>query len=95
MVCPSSANNRENLETIFQKSPNLSFQHQFRSWIKQIGLAILREVTRDPNELRISRYTDINGQPIWHAYDPVSHCQFSTRSEAELRIWIDSRFYSR
>ncbi|MEB3210800.1 MAG: hypothetical protein VKL39_05575 [Leptolyngbyaceae bacterium] len=91
MTSPSNFGDRQALEVIFQKSPNVSVFYLFRRWFQQIGQAIAQEVTRDPNALRISRFTDIYGQSIWHVYDPVTHPRFLTRSEKELRIWIDGR----
>jgi hypothetical protein len=91
MTFPSNFSERDYLEKIFQKSPNDSVYSLFQRWMQQIGRAIAQEVTRDPKSLRISRFTDIYGQYIWHVYDPVTHCRFSTRSERELHVWLDGR----
>lgn len=91
MVYPSSANSRAQLETLFHKSPKVSLLYQFRVWIKQVVRAIALELTRSPDELHISRYSDIYGQTIWYVYDPMTHERFSTRSEMELRSWIENR----
>ncbi len=90
MVYPSGTNSRAQLETIFHKSPGVSLLYQFRVRLKQVVRAIALEVTRDPNELHIARYSDIYGQNIWYAYDPKTFERFSTRSEAELRSWIEN-----
>lgn len=91
MVYPSSANSRAHLEKIFHQSRSVSPLYQFRVWFKQVVRAIALELTRDPDELHISRYSDIYGQPIWSVYDPTTHERFSTRSEMELRSWIENR----
>jgi len=44
------------------------------------------------NELRIWRTND-HGSSWWHAYDPVTGRSTSAHSEAEMRAWIEQRYY--
>lgn len=44
------------------------------------------------NELRIWQRTR-NGRPTWFAYDPVTNRTRSFYAEADLRHWLDQRYY--
>jgi hypothetical protein len=45
------------------------------------------------NELQIWQTYDRFGKNWWHAYDPVTGQHTSVDSEAELRAWIEKRYY--
>ncbi len=45
------------------------------------------------NEPRIWITADRDGKLYWHAYDPVSDTRVCLDSEAELRIWLEQRYY--
>lgn len=45
------------------------------------------------NEIRIWQTYDRCGNNWWHAYDPVTGRYACKESEAEMRIWIEQRFY--
>lgn len=46
------------------------------------------------NELRVWQSYDRFGNNWWHAYDPVTGRHTSVNSEAELRVWIETRYYN-
>jgi hypothetical protein len=43
-------------------------------------------------ELQVWQDHDRSGQVLWYAHDPITDRSFSG-SEAELRSWIESRYY--
>ncbi len=45
-----------------------------------------------PQELQVWQDRDRSGQVLWYAHDPITDRSFSG-SEAELRSWIESRYY--
>ncbi len=45
------------------------------------------------NEPQIWTETDRYGNTYWHAYDPVSGRSVSLDSEAEMRAWLEQRYY--
>jgi hypothetical protein len=46
------------------------------------------------NELQIWQTYDRFGNNWWHAYDPVTGCRTRVQSEAEMRAWIENRYYN-
>ncbi|HEY9633138.1 MAG TPA: hypothetical protein V6D14_07020 [Coleofasciculaceae cyanobacterium] len=46
------------------------------------------------NDLRIWQTYDRFGKNWWHAYDPLTGKRTSVASEAELRVWIEQRYYN-
>jgi Cdc6-like AAA superfamily ATPase len=72
-----------------------------KSLIKlQINSALKRIVQRfvqflsSGNEPEIWTKTDRYGNIIWQAYDPISRRSVSRRSEAEMREWLEQRYYN-
>ena len=45
-------------------------------------------------ELQVWQKTDRHGERYWEAHDPVSDRSFTTRSETEMRRWIEQRYYA-
>jgi hypothetical protein len=45
------------------------------------------------NEPQIWAKTDRYGNTYWHTYDPVSGRSVSLDSEAEMRAWLEQRYY--
>lgn len=89
MVYPDNARIRSRLEAVYQKSPSNPLHQRCAEFLRQIGLAIVHELTRDRNEPRISRYYDIEGNALWHVYNPVTKTRFTTVSELEVRAWLE------
>lgn len=59
--------------------------------LSQAGQTLLSwlTVSREP---RI-RQRFHQGQPIWYVYDPVSESRHRFDAEADLRQWLDQRYY--
>ena len=94
MVYPNDVQVRQQLEGVYQRSPNTLFRHQLWHFFQQISEAVVQELTRDRNEPRISKYYDVEGQAHWHIYDPYSGQRFTYLSENEVREWLDDRYSS-
>lgn len=93
MVCPSDSHTRNTLEQLYRRSPSVSLSRLMLGFAKQVGAAMAATLTRDSHDPHISRYYDIYGRLIWSAYDPRTKQTFVTRSEMELRAWLDARYY--
>jgi hypothetical protein len=63
------------------------------SILKTVG-QLFMPVFASSNEPRIWTTTDCHGNTSWHAYDPVSGARASLGSEAEMRTWIEQRYYN-
>lgn len=46
-------------------------------------------------EPKIWQSRDWQGQVSWHAFDPVTQRSFWCESEAEMRCWLEERYYDR
>jgi len=93
MVCPNDAHIRQQLEVTYQRSRSIPFHQQLLGFFRQIGTALVSEVGRDRRkEPRISRYYTIEGQLIWHVYDPATHESLTTFSELTVRDWLEHRY---
>lgn len=61
-----------------------------------IGKAIWQRLIRaltSGNELQVWKTTDRHGHTYWQAYDPATDRSTSLGSEAEMRMWIEQRYY--
>lgn len=61
-----------------------------------IGKAIWQRLIRaltSGNELQVWKKTNRHGHTYWHAYDPTTDSSTSLGSEAEMRMWIEQRYY--
>lgn len=92
MVCPNDAQVRQQLEVVYQRSPAIPFREQFWGFLRQIGEALVQELTRDRNEPRISKYYNIEGKAFWHVYDPRSQQRLICQSENEVLAWLEDRY---
>ena len=45
------------------------------------------------NDLQIWQTSDSFGNNWWHAYDPATGRSTSVDSEADMRVWIEQRYY--
>ncbi|WP_199330526.1 hypothetical protein [Microcoleus sp. FACHB-68] len=45
------------------------------------------------HELRVWKTSDRNGETGWHAYDPTTGRSICVASDAEMREWIERRYY--
>lgn len=46
------------------------------------------------SEVQVWTKTDRYSNMTWHAYDPVSDRRVIWESEAEMRKWVEERYYS-
>ncbi len=51
------------------------------------------QLSADPNQPRVRAYRSRAGEWVWDAYDPRSGRSFVSTSEAEMRAWLESRYY--
>lgn len=81
----------------------LRFSNEFlqKSEIKLPGISVFKRVLQcfvpffySCNEPQIWSKTDRYGNTSWHAYDPVSGYSVSRDSEAEMRQWLEQRYYN-
>jgi len=45
------------------------------------------------NDVQVWQKKDRYGHTYWQAYDPVTESKISLASEAEMRVWIEQRYY--
>lgn len=85
--------NRKKLDTSYhQESQPQVKSLKLLSGPKQI-LQRLMQLFVGGNDLRIWQTYDQFGNNWWHAFDPVTGRYTSVESEAEMRAWIEQRYY--
>lgn len=60
--------------------------------IKRVCRDTIHALTRG-HELQVWRKSDRYGNAYWQAFDPKTRRSTSLSSEAEMRIWIEQRYY--
>lgn len=91
---PNSALNRAQLETLYRRSNTLSYvAHRTLRLGQYLGQALVLWLTRDPNQPHITQTQLASGEFVWHVYDPHTANRASFTSEAEVRAWLDQRYY--
>lgn len=84
---------RKRLEVIFSQSEHKQVKKsKFFSALKGIWQHLLTTLTND-NALQVWQTTDRFGNTWWNAYDPATGRSTSLASEAEMRVWIEERYY--
>lgn len=78
----------EQLERLYQTSPNLSFGQEFCRFIRAIGSALGESFSWQPKRPKVRKFFDIQGMPIWYVYDPVTRQSFTAKSEFEMLTWL-------
>ncbi|HEY9635511.1 MAG TPA: hypothetical protein V6D14_19060 [Coleofasciculaceae cyanobacterium] len=96
MTNSTNCSDKERLERIF----NQPEQPEHPKAIKPKLITLLNRLLQglvesmlSSHELRIWQTDDRLGNKIWHAYDPAIDKSISVESEAEIRAWIDNRYY--
>ncbi|RZM78733.1 hypothetical protein [Leptolyngbya iicbica] len=92
MVCPNEIQVRQQLEKAYQRSPATPFRLQIWSFLRQIGAALVEELTRDRNQPRVSKFYTVEGEARWHIYDPHSGQRFTYPSESDVLDWLETRY---
>lgn len=83
---------RNRLEAVWNQEKQSQIQHPKSSGLKEILQRLLKFFVGG-NQLRIWQTYDRAGNNWWHAYDPVTGRHTSVDSEAEMRSWIEQRYY--
>jgi hypothetical protein len=60
--------------------------------LQRIFQDVIHALTRG-HELQVWQKKDRNGNAYWQAFDPKTRKSTSLNSEAEMRIWIEQRYY--
>ncbi len=63
------------------------------SSLKRIGQLFI-QFFASSSEPRIWTTTERYGNTFWHVYDPVSDKSKTLRSESEMRVWLEQRYYN-
>lgn len=92
MVCPNDIQARQQLEALYRKPAAMPLRARFAEFLRQIGKALVIELTRDRNEPRISKYDTAEGQAIWHVYDPLTQQRAVFDAEVEVYAWLEQRY---
>lgn len=70
---------------------NVSFSG-FIGIAKRFCQALIGKFSGD-QELKVWETADSAGRKLWHAYDPISGRLICTETEAEMRVWLEQRYY--
>ncbi len=62
--------------------------------LRVIWKQLLKAVTHW-SDLKISEFTDANGQHWWYGYDPITGRAIYAESDNELRSWIETYYAGR
>ncbi|WP_204138994.1 hypothetical protein [Halomicronema sp. CCY15110] len=92
MVCPNEIQVRQQLEGVYQRSPATPFRLQVWNGLRQMGAALVYELTRDRNQPRITQHYNSQGEAHWHIFDPHSGQTFIRQSEGEVLDWLETRY---
>jgi hypothetical protein len=84
---------RERLEANFSQSEQKRVKNsKFLSALHRIWQHLLTILTKG-NDLQVWQTSDRFGNTWWNAYDPATGRSTSLASEAEMRVWIEERYY--
>jgi hypothetical protein len=78
-------------ETVFLPKPSTQKTDEPSAWNtfwRQVVEGIIGN-----QEPQIWQEVDRHGQLYWHGYDPQSGNYFTSDSEAEMRVWVEQRYY--
>ncbi len=64
-----------------------------RSWLRALG-QWANSLFVNTHEPQIWKIEHSNGREYWKVHDPVTRHTTTLSSEAEVRMWIDQRYYS-
>lgn len=86
----STQQSRRQLEQLWQ-TPKTLQQSEHSAWLKRFGQWLLQALT-DSDQIRLWTKITPSGTQ-WYAYDPKTQRRFAGHSEAELRAWLEGRYY--
>lgn len=88
-LSPSAMQSRQQLERLWQ-TPQTQQPDEKTAWLKRLGQWLLQSLT-DSEQVRLwTKITPTGTQ--WYAYDPKTQRRFSCHSEADLRMWLETRY---
>ncbi|NEP19249.1 MAG: hypothetical protein F6J97_20525 [Leptolyngbya sp. SIO4C1] len=82
---------RQQLEQSWELTPRPTLRDRIAERLAAIGQWMLTLLT-EGNRLQIS-YRETAQGSLWEAYDPLSQQHRLFDSEAELRVWLEQRYY--
>ncbi len=88
----NSSNKQEVATFLNNPKQNWGLKRKFLSLINE-SLQLFIESLSFSNELRIWQGYDRFGNEVWHAFEPVTGKHTCADSEAEMRTWIEKRYY--
>lgn len=80
------------LEQILNQAEPNSSKNKLVSTINSIGQRLVAVMAKE-QELQVWQSSDRSGKTWWHGYDPVTGRSVCRDSEAEMRIWLEERYY--
>lgn len=86
------ADTQARLEQLLKSSPSLPQPDPRAPWYQRLGQWLLTTLT-DSQQVRVWTKITPNGTQ-WNAYDPATGRRFSGYSEADLRTWLERRYYN-
>ncbi len=66
----------------------VNIHSKLTTFLRNLCAALLKS-----NELQVHQHRDRKGNTWWRAFDPVTDESVSFGSEAEMRSWIEQRYY--
>ncbi len=89
----SNCTDRERLEILFKKNvPKPAQQLRILSILNKFWEQVVTAITKG-QEPQVWQSTDRTGHTWWYAYDPTTRRSGCRDSEAEMRIWLEERYY--
>lgn len=87
-----SINSRKLELLVSDTEENKSQTRKLSSVLNQFWQHLVTSITQG-QEPRIWQHTDRTGKIWWHGYDPHTERSIRVDSEAEMRIWLEERYY--
>lgn len=89
----SNCTDRERLEILFKKNePKPAKLPRIISILNKFWEQVVTAITKG-QEPKVWQSTDRTGNTWWYAYDPTTGRSGCRDSEAEMRIWLEERYY--
>jgi hypothetical protein len=90
--CPQTLDQqRQRFERLVNYSQPPAGPNPVLNRLMSLGGSIVRFLTAN-QELRVWQRTR-NGRQVWFAYDPITDQRRQFFAEADLRLWLDTRYY--
>lgn len=83
---------REKLEFLYHQPTQKQAKSDFFAPLKSAWQQLIYFLTTT-NELQVWQSRDRHGNTCWNAYDPLTGRSTKLSSEAEMRVWIEQRYY--